>query len=430
MALADPSEEGYSAVFLMDGIEVSRQMRATEFDAFLDGYVGLSDLADTDVQAVFVQIGADLLVRGLVFFRIYFDEEGRADSHWNIPVEALARKGSAGPDMGAGPIRLVCRSLCPEKRFKSDLWDPDMTPGSNHFQTIRKAVKANHLKYKRKAPSDDGQIPVLRTALGKPDAEIAAQEAAAQRNRLAHMIREQRLRIKTLQGAHKDSLAAMQREQRIEHRAWQEETSELERKLERTRLDARKIKKRLERRDLQVSELRQQLEETRTALAEPPEDLEEAPLGLEEAAQAEVVLLREQLERKQRELDNLGEITRELEQALSEARNQAPDEDSLIRQLQDQKVFLVGYHSGVGHLTLPYNDLRRYFENPTGYAAEKCGLSEPDYRRWLDHYENPICRAPGKKSGQTCGQPVMRVSQPGEFEPGVHDRCDQHQASS
>ncbi|MFL1483524.1 DNA repair protein [Marinobacter sp. LN3S78] len=419
MALADPSEEGYSAVFLMDGIEVARQMRATEFDAFLDGYVGLSDLADTDVQAVFVQIGTDLLVRGLVFFRIYFDEEGRADSHWNIPVEALVMKGSAGPDMGAGPIRLVCRSLCPEKRYQSELWDPDMTPGSNHFQTIRKAVTANHLKYKRKSSSDDEQIPVLRTALGKPDAEVASQEARAQRNRLAHMIREQRLRIKTLQGAHRDSLAAMQREQRLEHRAWQEKMTELERKLERTRLDAKKVKKRLERRDLQVEELRQQLDEARAAASE-------APQGMEEAAQAEVVLLREQLERKQRELDSMGELTRELEQALNEARNKAPDEDSLIRQLQDQKVFLVGYHAGVGHLTLPYNDLRRYFENPTGYAAEKCGLSEPDYRRWLDHYENPVCRAPGKKKGQTCGQPVLRISQPGEFEAGVHDRCDDH----
>ncbi|MFC4261081.1 DNA repair protein [Marinobacter lacisalsi] len=418
MALADPSAEGYSAVFFMDGIDVSRQMRATEFDAFLDGYVGLSDLADTEVRAVFVQIGTDLLVRGLVFFRIYFDEQGRADSHWNIPVETLAGKGSAGPDMGAGPIRLVCRSLCPEKRYKSDLWDPDMTPGSNHFQTIRKAVTANHLKFRRKDSSED-QIPVLRTALGKPDAEVAAQEATAQRNRLAHMIREQRLRIKTLQSAHKDSMSAIQREHRLEYRAWQEEKAELERSMERARLDSSKARKRLERRDLQVKELRKQLEAARASV-------QEAPQGLEEAAQAEVVLLREQLERKQREVDNLGKVIRDLELSLDETRDRAPDEDSLIGHLKDQKVFLVGYHAGVGHITLPFNDLRRYFDNPTGYAAEKCGISEPAYRRWLEHYENPVCRAPGKKKGQTCGRPVMRVSQPADFEPGVHDRCDQH----
>ncbi|SFR76661.1 hypothetical protein SAMN05216203_2889 [Marinobacter daqiaonensis] len=418
MALADPSYDGYSAVFLMDGVDVSRQMRATEFDAFLDGYVGLSDLADTEVRGVFVQTGPDLLIRALVFFRIYFDDEGRADSHWNIPVEALAQRGSAGPDLGAGPIRLVCRSRCPDKKFADELWDPDMTPGSNHFQSIRKAVEANHLKFKRKAAASDEYIPVLRTAIGKSDAAIASQEAVAQRNRLAHIIREQRLRIKTLQSAHQDSLAAVQRENRLEHRARQEEVDEMERRLERARLESEKLRKRLERRDLQVSELRQQLEEAMALAA--------APRGMEEAAQAEVVLLREQLDRKQRELDGQLEVSRELEQALDDARGQLPDENSLIRQLQDQKVFLVGYHAGVGHITLPFNDFRRYVDNPAGYAAEKCGISEPAYRRWLEHYEEPVCRAPGEKAGEICGQPVMRISQPADFEPGVHDRCDRH----
>ncbi len=419
MALADPSDNGYAAVFLMDGINVARQMRATEFDAFLDGYVGLSDLADTDVRAVFVQIGDDLLVRGLVFFRIYFDEEGRADSHWNIPVETLVRQGSAGPDMGAGPIRLVCRSLCPDKRFRPELWDPDMTPGSNHFQSIRKAVAANHLKYQRKSVASNDHIPVLRTELGKPDAEIAAREAAAQRNRLAHIIREQRLRIKTLQSAHQDSLATVQREHRLERRAWQEEQSELERQLEHSRLEANKLRKRLERRDLQVTELRRQLEEIQALIAEPP-------TGLEEAAQAEVVLLHEQLDRKQRELDNQVRINRQLEAALQKAQQDVTDEGSLIQQLQAQKVFLVGYHPGVGHLTLPFNQLQRYFSNPVAYAAEKCGLSEPDYRYWLDHYENPVCRAPDGVEGAVCGRPVMRIGQPPQFEPGTHDRCEAH----
>ena len=63
MGSADQASDGYSAVFFMDGSDVSRQMRASEFGAFLDGYVGLSDLADTDVKAVYVLLGSDLLVR-------------------------------------------------------------------------------------------------------------------------------------------------------------------------------------------------------------------------------------------------------------------------------------------------------------------------------------------------------------------------------
>ena len=37
-----------AAVFFVEGNQVAREMRATEFGAFLDGYVGLSDLAETE----------------------------------------------------------------------------------------------------------------------------------------------------------------------------------------------------------------------------------------------------------------------------------------------------------------------------------------------------------------------------------------------
>ena len=90
-----------------------REMRASEFGAFLDGYVGSLDLAETDVKAVLVDLSSDLLVRALVFSRIWFDEEGRADSSLNVPIEAC-RPWAKGPDMGGGAIRLVRRSLCPE----------------------------------------------------------------------------------------------------------------------------------------------------------------------------------------------------------------------------------------------------------------------------------------------------------------------------
>ena len=188
MGSADQASDGYSAVFFMDGSDVSRQMRASEFGAFLDGYVGLSDLADTDVKAVYALLGSDLLVRSLVFFRIYFDEEGRADSHWNLPVEKLARKGAKGPDMGAGPIRLVCRSQCPKSASAEDFWDPDMTPGSNHFQAIRRAVDANTLRFRKVEPAPEEEIPVL----GAESRSQEEPEVSEDRVRLARVIREQR----------------------------------------------------------------------------------------------------------------------------------------------------------------------------------------------------------------------------------------------
>lgn len=317
--------------------------------------------------------------------------------------------------MGAGPIRLVCRSRCPERRWASELWDPEMSPGANHFQAIRKAVEANHLKYRRKAPGPEDQIPVVRTVLGKPDAEVAAQEAVAQRNRLARMIREQRLRIKTMQSSHQDAVAAVHREHRLELIAQQEKLDELERQMGQVRLDNDKVRKRLARRDEQVASLKQQLEQARKHAA-----------GASEAAAAEVVLLREQIERKQRELEAQTRAARDLQQELDDLQQRQPDEDALITRLQEHNLFVVAYHPGAGHITLPFDELSHYFANPVAYAAERCGISEAAYRKWLDHYENPVCRSRADASGACCGQPVLRIGQPSEFRSGVHDRCQEH----
>lgn len=414
MGSAGQASEGYSAVFFMDGAKVARQMRASEFGAFLDGYVGLSDLAETDVRAVLVDLSGELDIESLVFFRIYFDEEGRADSHWNIPIERLAKEGSKGPDLGGGPIRLVCRSQCPDPAVADELWDPDMTPGSNHFQSIRKAIEANTLKFRKKEPptQQEENIPVLAA----DTAPSPQPDQSADRSRLAQMIREQRLRIKTLQSVHRDSLSDIQREHRLEMKAMRTEMAELEQKYERVRLGNEQLKKRLAERNEQYLTMQEQL-----VTGEDQSDRDQ------QNNNAELVLLREQLERKQRELEMRNDKIVVLEQENHELRHREPPEDSIMRQLKDQSVFLVAYHPGVGHITLPYDDIETYFENPTAYAAEKCGLNEPAYREWLEHYENPVCRHQGE-GGSQCSEPVMRVAQPAEFRPGQDDRCEAHQS--
>ncbi|HET8850534.1 MAG TPA: DNA repair protein [Marinobacter sp.] len=410
MAKAGQAAEGYSAVYFMEGSQVARQMRLSEFGAFLDGYVGLSDLAETDVRAVLVNLNPDLTVSSLVFFRIWFDDEGRADSHWNLPIEALAVQGAKGPNMGGGPIRLVCRSQCPDPAVADDLWDPDMTPGNNHFQSIKKAVDANALHFRKVDPEDEN-IPTLTPASAQPEPGSEQDRA-----RLAQVLREQRLRIKTLQSVHRDSLSDLQREHRLEMQALRAELTELEQKHERLRLGNEQLKQRLSLRNEQYLQMQEKM-------ADVPE-----PLVRQEAnSNAETVLLREQLERKQRELEMRDDKIVALEQENHELRHQAPPEDSLMEQLREQSVFLVAYHAGVGHITLPFDDIDTYFRNPLAYAAERCGMNEPAYTDWLAHYEHPVCRHIAD-DGTACSEPLMRVTQPAEFEPGVHDRCEKHQA--
>lgn len=414
MGSAVKASEDYAAVFFMEGTQVARQMRASEFGAFLDGYVGLSDLADTDVKAVYATLSGDLQVQALVFFRIYFDDEGRADSSWNIPIEELALKGAQGPDMGGGPIRLVCRSRCRQRELAEELWDPDMTPGQNQFQAIRKAVEANTLRFQKQEPEvPEVDIPVLRS-----DAQArGGGEQSAERTRLARMIREHRLRIKTLQSVHRDALADSRREHRLELQALRSEMAELEQKLERQRLTNEQLKKRLAERNEQYLTMQEQVVRSSERSEE-----ESQTRG------AEAVLLNEQLERKQRELEMRDEKIVLLEEEIHELRHREPPEDTILRHLKDQSAFLVAYHAGIGHVTLPYDDIETYFLSPTAYAAEKCGLNEPAYADWLEHYENPVCRHTSA-DGARCEQPVMRVNLPADFQPGRDDRCEEHKAA-
>ncbi|MBU2954351.1 DNA repair protein [Marinobacter sp. F3R08] len=415
MVSADQATDGYSAVFFLEGNRVAREMRATEFGAFLDGYVGLSDLAGTDVRAVLVELSGDLLVQALVFFRIWFDEEGRADSHWNLPIEDLARRGAKGPNMGGGAIRLVCRSQCPDPKFKEDLWDPDMTPGNNHFQIIRKVVAANSLKFRKLESAQEENIPILSDQAEDTNGREES-GAAADRSRLAQLIREQRLRIKTLQSVHRDALSDMQREHRLEIQGLRSDFADLEQKYERQRLSNDQLKKRLSERNEQYLAMQEQI-----AADGEKKQREDSNAG------AELLLLREQLERRQRELELRDEKIVALEEENHELRNREPPEGSILDHLKRQTVFLVAYQPGAGHVTLPFKDVETYFSNPTAYAAERCGMNEPAYLEWLEHYENPVC-SHTDENGKCCGEPILRVSQPAEFRSGIDDRCEKHQS--
>ncbi|WP_417515132.1 DNA repair protein [Marinobacter sp.] len=412
MVSAGQATDNYSAVFFIEGNEVARQMRASEFGAFLDGYVGLSDLAETDVKAVLVDLSGDLLVHALVFFRIWFDEEGRADSSWNMPIEELAARGAKGPNMGGGAIRLVCRSQCPDPQYAAELWDPDMTPGNNHFQVIRKAVNANSLKFRRVEPEEEN-IPVLRA--GEHGSTLTEESRTdADRSRVAQLIREQRLRIKTLQSVHRDMLSEVQREHRLEIKTLHNEAAEILQRFERQRLSNEQLKNRLAERNQQYLTMQEEM-----ATDGAGKDRDDANVN------AELVLLREQLERKRRELEHRDEKFVALEQEVYELRHREPLENSIMGHLKGQSVFLVAYHPGVGHLTLPYQDIETYFRNPIAYAAERCGMNEPSYMQWLEHYENPVCQH-SVQGGELCGEPLLRVSQPADFRSGLDDRCESH----
>lgn len=430
--MASRDSGAHHAVFFMANDGITRHMLFSEFEALLDGLMALPEYKDEDAKAVYVVINKFGQVKSLVFFCIYFDEEGRADSGWNIPVERLADISAKGPDLGGGPIRLSCRSQCSINWHQNELWDPDMTPGSNDFLLIKRAVSENRLHLKFEEPEDD--IPTLSQAepptLKNDDAEALEKQ---KRTKLARLLKEQRLRIRTLE-SHRDRAADEgEREQRIIVHAYKNEIQSLKQRIEQFRLQNEKLQEKLSSRNQQFIDLQDKVSGQSKKVEELETRLKTATGGEREQIErqkleAETVLLKEQLERRNADLANRDEredlLRAELEE-LKETLSDYGSGENLLNKLNELDVVYTAYHAGVGHITMSGGEIREYARNPVGFVAAKSYMTEEQYRAWLEHYENPVCRH-RLESGQLCGKGIEKVSSPSDFELGIEDRCAEH----
>ncbi len=433
--MANRDASAYEAVFFLDKKKVTRHMLYSEFEALLDGLGALPDYADEDAKAVYAVISKSGKISALVFFILYFDEEGKADASWNIPVERLAEVSGRGPDLGGGPIRLACRGQCAINWHQNDLWDPDMTPGSNDFLLLKKAVEENRLRFNFKKAEID--VPVLsKSSLGDESLleELDFDSDQEKRLKMARLLKEQRLRIRTLESSHAQSVGSSDREQMISLHAYKNEIQTLKQSVEQLKLMNEKLKDKLSSRNDQFLSLQDKVSDQAALVAKLEANLKNASggerIGLEkQKMEAEIVLLKEQLERKDFELANRAEreeqLRAELEE-LSESMGGGIETSSIIKRLKELEVVYVVYHAGAGHITMTSDEILRYVENPNTFIAAKCFVTEGQYLAWLEHFDNPVCRHKNEQ-GQVCAAQVDKVSIPSEFEQGIDDRCERHQ---
>lgn len=429
--MANRDSSAYEAVFFLDKKKVTRHMLYSEFEALLDGLVALPDYSDEDAKAVYAVISKTGKVSALVFFVLYFDEDGRADASWNVPLERLAEVSGRGPDLGGGPVRLACRGQCAVNWHQNDLWDPDMTPGSNDFLLIKKAVEENRLRLSFKEA--DAQVPVLSRSSTEPLLESGDSDQE-KRLKLARLIKEQRLRIRTLESSHEQSIGSADREQMISLHSYKNEIQTLQQTVEQLKLMNEKLKEKLSSRNDQFLTLQDKVGDQAALVAKLEAGLKNASagerLGLEkQKMEAEIVLLKEQLDRKDFELSNRADreelLRAELEE-LSESMGAGFESSSIMKKLKELEVVYVVYHPGAGHITMTSDEILSYVENPNSFIAMKCFVTENQYIAWLEHFDNPVCRHKNDQ-GKICALQVDKVSIPSEFELGIDDRCERHQ---
>jgi uncharacterized protein YifE (UPF0438 family) len=148
------------AVLFFDGDDVAVELRYPEFEALLEQQSTLERFAASVVRGAYVVLGTGLAVRGLVCFLLRFDENGRADRNFTVPLRHLVRHAGPGPDIGCGAIRLASRAQCSVSWHAMNLWEPEGDGEQDSLRVIQRAAWRNRLGV-RPLPADDAASQLL-----------------------------------------------------------------------------------------------------------------------------------------------------------------------------------------------------------------------------------------------------------------------------
>jgi hypothetical protein len=438
------------AVVFFRGPGICKEMLFPEFEAVLDGVVNLQEFADQQIRAAYVLISPRLLIRAAVFFCIDFDEDGSADRGWNIPLRHLAERTGRGPDLGAGPIRLACRSQCPVSWHQMHLWDPKLTGADSELIQLRDRIAGNPLGL---LIDEDivPPVPTERLQVVAEDAWYAEQSRQKpaggaklsdqeQRQKAALLIKQQRQRIANLERLREEEVSRLRQVAEAQQAEARAQVLDLQRKLQEQEAlntslhsqlaaEAEHFQKAREEMGAQLRALEASGQQEAGALRERLEREAEARIAAAVAELKEQVAIRDVELAYRNELDaqleeEIARLTRERDELASRI-----DGLQLLEKLSQQGVAFTAYHPGVGHLTLAPTDILRYHENPIAFVAARCNVAEEQYRQWLQHYQSPVCVAT-LPSGERCAIPLDKVDSPARFVVGQSNCCARHRQAA
>lgn len=462
-------------VLFWESESTDKAMMFSDFQATLDGYVGIPAYAGEEKRAAYVQLDDNLKVRCCVLFMIGFDASGFPERSWNLPLRHMAEIAGRGPDMGGGAIHLVCRSQCPISWHATKLWDPVMQVTLNTFVQIASTVEAAANRYGLRgqsarshvagAPPSDADIPVLTDAA--PEQEAASLQWEQEKDLLLERMAAQQLHINTLETDKNETIARLGflhqqqadileaqnakllgqnkalksqhdtlREQietlrqQISGAAGLEENLAEERRLHEEQLSAimhAKVGEETQRFDELLKQKDQELA-TREARLKTEHQLSMERRLSEEASRFQLQMESLRAELNYRE-DTINSLTREMAEVKSgNTQREQGAADEFLHRLESLGMNFVVFHAGAGNVSVPVAELAIYVSNPVAYAAAKCLVNEEQYRHWLTHYENARCNA-HIGDNKSCDARLIRTDSPTKFVVGQSDRCARHQSA-
>lgn len=465
-------QSSHDAVLFVDQNKVIKEMLLSEFDAVLDGVVGEVEFAGTRCNAVYLKIDRQLNIVGAVFFNIAFDKNGNADRRWNIPLAQMVETASFGSELNGVRIRVASRSQCQIPWHQQDLWEPDLSVGSNTLKMLAAAVKTNKLglmaddkradNTNHNAAGDEpplldkpiGDTPAIglrktggslqESVIDGPEDDDIECDAVLEdyvsreqeRYKMAQNIKKQRAYIASLKALHEQELEA----QRILFAKDRETFLHANKQLQ---TQAQDIEQRYcellikcEHKDTLVT-ARQQEHEQQLARVMDQNGIDHKVLRdqyrkefqaklIEQTSEIESQLEMREVEVYYRE-EQINRLKTEVERLKAQAeRLQSQSLSSEINTLVDNGVHFVVTQPGLGPISIAAQDLLFFNAEPNRYMAERLGVELELYEAWLKHIKAPMC-AGDIRTGADCSASIELVAKPQEFVVGVSDHCAAHQ---
>lgn len=407
----------YEAVVFFDDGKISKEMRFSEFEAVLDGYVGIPELSQQNAQCCYLQLNKDLSIRAAVFFILSFHEKGMPDPNWDIPIEMMARDVAGDTRQEIKGICRISRANSPIERYTDSLWEP---LSDDVYEQLYLAVQRNKLAFNVQKPIDD--IPTVNEKI-----DVAVEDGSVLSVNSQEAIEK---RVDRLKAAYKKKLHVFEERRKLdvehllqkERNAHHASVEKLMAMIDKLAVENSNLKENTSEHksevDLLQTELANHLNSAQVEIAGQQKSLDKLEL---EKSSLEAVIAKQKTD-----IIDLQEQIAELSQTVSDIpaieQNYQKEKETiistLIDKLTEQDIVFVAYSSGAGHMSLAANKLLDFLDHPIKYAAEKCNVSEAQYILWNAHFKSPVC--------DECGQKISKVTKPSEFQDGINNRCIRH----
>jgi len=146
--MTDKDASNEVVVFFDTNGDIAHEVLFADFEDSLEQALKVEAFAASVVNAAYVAVASGLHVTGIVFFTITVDENGVLDPGFNVPLAYLLENAGTGPDLGAGPIGMSCRSQCSVPWHARTLWEPSGSGEAHPAHVIQRSIWRNRLGMK------------------------------------------------------------------------------------------------------------------------------------------------------------------------------------------------------------------------------------------------------------------------------------------